>query len=361
MAPGTPVARTVRRILAWSGGILLAIVAAAAIVLYVAAETPWGHERVRRMALHALRGTVHGTVRIGALHGDLLHDVAVADVSISDSSGAPFVSARRAEVHYSIRDLLHKHLDFHDVILDHPVVVLAQSATGTWNYARIFPSNGTSSDTSQRGFGSWIAMTNVRVIDGDLTIRTPWHPDSALTGVARDSAIAAALSPDARMVVTAVPDGYEKTIAAHAVTARVDSLRLADPDHPDKARAIRVSHRRSRALPSAGRGRTRSHRHALHRQRLTLDAARHCPDAGIPDHCPSFVHVRQRRSRRRCSRGPGVGGGRPLRRSAAPRRRLAGCRCHGRLARPVTAVRHPQSRCAGRGGSCHGNDWRHHR
>jgi translocation and assembly module TamB len=234
MSPGTPVARTVRRILAWSGGIVLTIVAAAAIVLYVAAETPWGHERVRRVALHVLSGAVHGTVRIGALHGDLLHDVAVTDVSITDSSGAPFVSAHRAEVHYSIRDLLHKHLDFHDVILDHPVVVLAQSARGTWNYARVFPSNGTSSDTGQRGFGSWIAMTNVRVLDGDLTIRTPWHPDSTLTGVARDSAIAAALSPDARMVVTAVPDGYEKTIAAHAVTTRVDSLRLADPDHPTK-------------------------------------------------------------------------------------------------------------------------------
>ena len=112
MAPGTPLARTVRRILAWSGGIVLAIVAAVAIVLYVAAETPWGHERVRRVALHVLSGAVHGTVRIGALHGDLLHDVVVTDVSITDSSGAPFVSARRAEVHYSIRDLLHKHLDF---------------------------------------------------------------------------------------------------------------------------------------------------------------------------------------------------------------------------------------------------------
>src|ERR1700689_5008492 len=97
MAPGTPVARTVRRILAWSGGIVLTIVAAAAIVLYVAAETPWGHERVRRVALHVLSGAVHGTVRIGALHGDLLHDVAVTKLSNTDSRHAPFVRNRRAE------------------------------------------------------------------------------------------------------------------------------------------------------------------------------------------------------------------------------------------------------------------------
>jgi translocation and assembly module TamB len=226
--------RLIRRILAWAGMVVGVVVVAAAGALYVAADTPWGHERVRRLALHLLNGATHGTVKIGGLRGDLLHGVVLADVSITDSSGAPFVSARRAEVHYSIADLLHKHLDFHDVVLDHPVVVLAQNGAGVWNYARIFPSSGAPSDSSQRGFGSWIAMTNVRVLDGDVTVQTPWRPDSTLTGAARDSAIRVALSPDARMIVVAGPEGYEKSIAAHAVTTRVDSLRLADPDHPAK-------------------------------------------------------------------------------------------------------------------------------
>ncbi len=224
----------IRRILAWAvitGGTVAVV---AAVALYSVADTPWGHERVRRLALHALNGATHGTVKIGGLHGDLLRGVVLADVSITDSSGAPFVSARRAEVHYSIADLLHKHLDFHDVVLDHPVVVLTQSAAGSWNYARVFPSSGAPSDTSQGGFGSWIAMTNVRVLDGDVTVRMPWRPDSTLTGAARDSAIGAAQGPASRMIVVAGPDGYEKTIAVHAVTTRVDSLRLADPDHPVK-------------------------------------------------------------------------------------------------------------------------------
>jgi translocation and assembly module TamB len=230
----TPGRRLIRRTLAWAGMIAGAVVVMAAVALYVAADTPWGHERVRGLAVHVLNGATHGTVKIGGLRGDLLHGVVLADVSITDSSGAPFVSVRRAEVHYSIADLLHKHLDFHDVVLDHPVVVLTQSAGGVWNYARVFPRSGTPSDTSQRGFGSWITMTNVRMLDGDVTVRMPWRPDSSLTGAARDSAIRAALGPNARMIVAAGPEGYEKTIAAHAVTARVDSLRLADPDHPAK-------------------------------------------------------------------------------------------------------------------------------
>src|ERR1700728_3815071 len=106
----TPARRLIRRILAWAGMVVGAVVVAAAVALYVAADTPWGHERVRRLALHALNGATHGTVKIGALRGDLLHGVVLADVSITDSSGAPFVSARRAEVYYSIADLLHKHL-----------------------------------------------------------------------------------------------------------------------------------------------------------------------------------------------------------------------------------------------------------
>jgi len=230
----TTVLRMIRRILAWGGIALGAVVVVAAVALYVVADTPWGHERVRRLALDVLNGAAHGTAKIGGLHGDLLHGVELSDISITDSSGAPFVSARRAAVHYSVADLLHKHLDFHDVVLDHPVVVLTQSASGIWNYARVFPSSGAPSDTSQRGFGSWIAMTNVRVLDGDVTVRMPWRPDSTLTGAARDSAIGAALGPASRMIVVAGPDGYEKTIAVHAVTMRVDSLRLADPDHPVK-------------------------------------------------------------------------------------------------------------------------------
>jgi translocation and assembly module TamB len=230
----TPVRRMIRRILIWAGIIAGTIVVAAAVAIYVVADTPWGHERVRRFAVHALNGAAHGIVNIGGLHGDLLHDVVLADLSISDSSGAPFVSARRAEVHYSIADLLHKHLDFYDVVLDHPVVVLVQRANGVWNYARIFPSSGAPSDTSERGFGSWISMTNLRVLDGDVTVRTPWRPDSTLAGAARDSAIASALGPTSRMIVAAGPEGYEKTIAAHAITTRVDSLRLADPEYPAK-------------------------------------------------------------------------------------------------------------------------------
>jgi len=181
-----------------------------------------------------LNGAAHGTAKIGGLHGDLLHGVELSDISITDSSGAPFVSARRAAVHYSVADLLHKHLDFPRRRPGPPRRRSDPERQWHLELRAGVPSSGAPSDTSQRGFGSWIAMTNVRVLDGDVTVRMPWRPDSTLTGAARDSAIGAALGPASRMIVVAGPDGYEKTIAVHAVTMRVDSLRLADPDHPVK-------------------------------------------------------------------------------------------------------------------------------
>lgn len=229
----------VRRVLV--GGIIVvaALVALVAAAVFVLTTTPWGHERVRRMALHALRGPVHGDVHIGGVGGSLLHHVVLSDVSITDADGAPFVSARRLELEYHLADVLHKRLDFHDVLLDHPVVVLVQAQDGEWNYTRIFRGSDSPSDTTQRGFGSWIAMTGVRVVDGDLTVRSPWHPDSGLTGLARDSAIQTALGANARVAVAAVPGGFEKTIAVHALTTTIAALRLADPAHP--VRVARVT------------------------------------------------------------------------------------------------------------------------
>ena len=39
------------------------------------------------------------------------------------------------------------------------------------------------------GFGSWIRFENTRVIDGHLTVRSPWSPRAGVTARARDSLV----------------------------------------------------------------------------------------------------------------------------------------------------------------------------
>ena len=230
--------RAVRRTLMVATGIVVAPLLAAVAAVYVLTSTEWGHQTVRGLTLRALRGPVNGTVQIGRVDGDLAHGVVLTEVSIRDSAGQPFLSARHAEARYDLRDLWHQRIDLHHLRLDHPVVVLVQSADGVWNFDRVFRRSttisSTPSSTSSRGWGSWIAASNVQVIDGDLTVRSPWRPDTSLTGAARDSAIRVALGADSRPVVTAGPDGLVKTVAAHGVNARISTLRLADPDDPVK-------------------------------------------------------------------------------------------------------------------------------
>lgn len=225
--------RAIWRICAGVVAVVAAFVCLLAVGVVVLTNTEWGHAQVRRLALRAMRGPVHGLVHIGAVSGDLLDQLVVTDLSITDSSGTPFVSVRRAAAHYRLIDLLHERLALTDVQVDDPIIVLAQSQDSEWNYRRIFPEPKTPSGPST-GFGSYLTLTNVKIAGGDLTVRSPWRPDPTLQGAARDSAITAVIGPHSRDLVHAVPGGFEKTFAVHAVTASASAARLADPGRPTK-------------------------------------------------------------------------------------------------------------------------------
>ena len=238
----SPRGHGIRRVLRVAAVGLAGVVAAVVLLFLALTGTPWGREQVREIVLRALHGPVNGTVRLGNIGGDLLHGVVLTDVAITDSTGQPFVSVRRVEAQYELADLWHRRIALRHVRLDHPVVVLVESPDGVWNFDRIFRhSTSPSPVTTPPGWGSWISATDVHLFDGDLTVRSPWQPDTSLSGAARDSAIRVALAPppDFRVLVTATAGGgYEKTIAAHAITATLPALRITDPDDPVKVARV---------------------------------------------------------------------------------------------------------------------------
>jgi autotransporter translocation and assembly factor TamB len=73
---------------------LLILIAITAVL--VLTSTDWGRERVRRFAVNALGGMVHGQVKIGRLEGNLLSGVSVRDFTIADSAGKPFIAVESA-------------------------------------------------------------------------------------------------------------------------------------------------------------------------------------------------------------------------------------------------------------------------
>ena len=210
-------------------------------------NTDWGRERVRRIALGALAGSVHGTVRIGAIRGNLLEEIILEDFAITDSAGRPFVSAQRARAQYRVADFLRKRIDLTSLALERPEVTLSREPGGDslWNFQHIFPPSGATDTT--RGFGSWISIENVRLTDGHVTVRLPWSPADTLAPAQRDSAIRVALAGETRAHVVEVPNGYQSVMDFQRIQAALPRIRLADPD--TLVRLFRVGELRMLAFP----------------------------------------------------------------------------------------------------------------
>lgn len=248
-----PVLRRLGRVLLGIVTVLLGIVALAGIAVVVLTSTQWGHERVRRIALSQLQSHIHGRATIGSLSGNLLTGLTVHDFAISDSSGEPFIAAQEVSARYALGALISKKIWLQDVRLVRPLIVLDRPPGGKWNYQRIFATDTTSQPSTGPGFGSWIRLENVSVVDGDLVVRTPWTPGANLSATERDSLIQAALAGHGRpMVVQASrTDGgappYQKVVELRSLNASLPMLRLADPNQ--KNRYAEVASLQMTALP----------------------------------------------------------------------------------------------------------------
>lgn len=240
----------VRRVAMMAGAVVGVLLVAGAVAVYAVTNTNWGREQVRVRTLAALAGTVHGRLQVARVSGNLLESITLHDVRIVDSAGAPFVSASRIETGYALRGLLSKRIDLSDLVLDSATIVLDRAANGTWNYERIFPSDTTVPADSGAGFGDWIRLRDLQLINSRLMVRMPWIPDSTLSVAVRDSVTDATVRGESRITVVRHPDGsYQQVQDFRNIYARLPLIRLADPELP--TRLIRVDSLRMQALAFA--------------------------------------------------------------------------------------------------------------
>jgi translocation and assembly module TamB len=225
---GRPVSRLTRTVAIVAGSVL-ALVALVGLAVVAATNTDWGRERVRRFALGALDGVVHGIVTVGRVEGNLLEGVTLRDVAITDSAGQPFLAAQSLSARYAIRDFVRKRIYLRDVRIVRPVIVLDRPPDGEWNWARIFPGDTTPSADTTLGFGDWVAFRDAQLVEGHLVVRTPWAPDDSLRAAARDSAVAHALSAASRTRVERARGGFQQVMEFREVTGRFPDIIIRSP------------------------------------------------------------------------------------------------------------------------------------
>ncbi len=202
-------------------------------------NSDWGRERVRRYVEGLIQRNSHGIVHISAVTGNLLHGVTLHDVVITDSARTPFVKADEISAKYSLGTLRGKKLEFNDVKLVRPIILIDRQPGGRWNYDRIFPRDTvTRTGVKKTGWGTWLRFSNVTIVDGDLTVRSPWDP-GPVTPAERADKVRAALGPQGRLKILQVAKGYQKESSFHRINGLFPLVRLEDPGY--KSRLVDVA------------------------------------------------------------------------------------------------------------------------
>lgn len=241
--------RRATRTLAIIGGSLAAIVVLLVIAVFLITNTDWGRERVRTFLVAQIqKEATGGKVHVGRITGNLLEGMTVHDLVITDSAGAPFLAVDSARAGYALRSLWRRQIDLDDVFLYRPTVVLDKQPEGEWNWKRIFPGDTLPArEDTTPGFGDFLRMTDVTILDGHVIARSPWRPSRSLRGAQRDSAIRSVLAGGSRLMVVRVPGGFQKVVELREIDARMPLVQLADPALA--ARRIDVASMTTRAFP----------------------------------------------------------------------------------------------------------------
>ena len=230
--------------------IVLAALAAFLILAIVAVVvlngTYYGRERVRRLALDALRDIVHGEVIVGRIDGNLLDRFDLVEVSILDEDGQPFLIADRVRARLAFAPLLSRRIIVRSLELDRPVVTLTRTPGGRWNYQRIFASGDTVAAEVKLGFGSWIDLHGITIRNGTLFVHQPYPGDEAVRQTVGDSA-ARALARESRVRVERVGSTLRQTMEFRDINARIPRLVASHPD--STAVAFRVRQLSMEATP----------------------------------------------------------------------------------------------------------------
>lgn len=212
-------------------GITIAVIALLVVLAVLGiTNTDFGRERVRRIAVSAMNKSIHGRTQIGRIDGNLLREITLIDVSITDSSGAPFFAAPMVQARYTLRSFLSKHIVIDALGVTKPTVVLDKRPGAEWNFTTLFASADTAKKDTTRGFGSWITLRNVRLADGHVAVRMPWTPGDSLPRAERDSILRDALAGKSRQRVVEAPGGYQSVMEFGDVQASLPRVRIADPD-----------------------------------------------------------------------------------------------------------------------------------
>jgi translocation and assembly module TamB len=215
-----------RRIARFVFVFLLGTVAMVLGVLTSMTLTPPGRNLLARTVSRALDRIVIGQVKVGAISGSFIYDLAIEDLVVRDTAGGLLADLPRVRVTYRLPNLLAGRVLLSSVTLDHPTIQLIKLRSGRMNFEEVLglkkgPGGGPS---------PLVDFYKVKVTGGTLRIALPWNPDRSLrTAAQRDSALEVERAKPGR-VIEEGGDGLRRVILLSDLNARFARLRIVTPD-----------------------------------------------------------------------------------------------------------------------------------
>jgi translocation and assembly module TamB len=220
---------------------------AAVLLVLVLTQTNPGRDVVRRQIVSILNDNSRGIVRIEGISGNLLSNIRLHGVSITDSARRPLLLADTIETRYGLRAAIGRRIELSGLRAVNVLILLEKWPGGEWNFERIFPRDTLAREPTKRGWGTWVRFQDVTILNGRFVARVPWEPPANLSPAEQERAITAALGVDNRVYVERVPGGFQRVSDFRAIDTHLPLIRLADPAHDHSL--IEITSLRTAAYP----------------------------------------------------------------------------------------------------------------
>ncbi len=125
------------KVVAWTALSAALLVLATLLTAVIAGRTDWGRRRILALALPALQERLAGHLAIGAVDGDLTHELVLRDVALDDAEHQPAVRIKTLTVRYHLLALLRHTIDVTEVKAEQAWVHARRLADGRLNLAAL--------------------------------------------------------------------------------------------------------------------------------------------------------------------------------------------------------------------------------
>ena len=153
--------RTVH-VVAWLGTFVVVLIC----LTFIASQTPWFRDWIRRAIVREAKQYLNGELTIGSLGGNLFFGATLSDVAV-DVSGDRVVAVKSLEVDYSVIQLITAGLVIDRIVLTSPSIHVVRDDEG-WNLGRLVKARRREAD--REGPGRPLSLPSIVVTDGAVRI-----------------------------------------------------------------------------------------------------------------------------------------------------------------------------------------------